>query len=76
MLKVIPLHEATKMVVFAQQQVKEVPTYRLGQALYNMLPKSLDHDLVLAEKDHYRWYNSLDNEYCVRYFYEVFVVTN
>lgn len=74
-LKRLTISEAISMVILAQNQCKTTPTYRLGQALYNLLPseKYQDHQEVLDAPDHYRWYQSLDNTFCVQYFYSTFV---
>jgi hypothetical protein len=73
--RVIGCITAREMICTAHLQVEEVPTYRLGQALYNLLPKELQLSAIEVV-DHYKWYNTLDERYALKYFYDHFVKEN
>lgn len=73
--KVIGCIHAHEMICTARKQVIDNPGYRLGQGLYNLLPKELS-DAAREVVDHYIWYNTLDEAYAVRYFYDHFVKEN
>ena len=47
------------------------PELRLGQAIYNCLPKDLSIK-CMDFKDHQKWYNSTDTAYCIDYFWDMF----
>jgi len=65
--------------VFEVKAVNELvalePSYRVGQGLYNILPKEIT-EAARELPDHYIWYNSLDRQFCVKYFYDHFVKEN
>ena len=64
--------EALSLIIKAHKQVVDTPTYRMGQALYNLLP----NDVAEASKKlpyHANWYESNDRTLCIKYFYDHFV---
>lgn len=66
----LTIAEAHKITLQAQQQVALTPTYRLGQAIWNLLPKELAEYDQQNNPDHYKFYNSLDMIYCIKYTWE------
>lgn len=62
--------QGIEIIKQAQQQVKATPTYRLGQAIWNLLPSDLAEYDQQHNIDHHKFYNSLDNEYCLKYTWE------
>jgi hypothetical protein len=72
--RIIRVDEALKIVHKANKQVKENPGYRLGQALYNLIRDKFTHEVLVEMEDHYKWYNTLDKQFALNYFYSNFVV--
>lgn len=67
--------QALLVIIAADEQVRNIPTYRMGQALYNLIvDKVASYDEILAVENHYKWYNSLDAKWCTQYFIEHFVI--
>lgn len=64
--------EAQAMISTAYEQMKQEPSYRLGQALFNLMDKETA-DYSRTVEDHYKWYNSKDLEWCFEYFFTHFV---
>lgn len=70
-MKLYTFEEAHALITKAYKLVNEVSTYRMGQALYNMMGHDMaTHSMTVI--DHQKWYNSTDSSYCVIYFYEHF----
>lgn len=73
-MKLLTRSEAYFVLLTAAEQVDSTPTYRPGQAIYNLIcDKFLSHEEIISVIDHYKWYNSKDVEYCVDYFLDHFV---
>lgn len=72
--KYLTVEQAVLMVKEAQKEVDEVPTYRLGQALWNKLDNEVCNLDVELFDSHYKFYNTLDNELAVKYFYDNYVI--
>jgi hypothetical protein len=67
--------ERQAILEIAIAQVRATPTYRLGQALWNEVHNRHPHiamNNMMFEPDHYRFYNSTDEKYCIDYFFENF----
>lgn len=64
--------EADKIVAKAYHDSGNCPTYRMGQALWNLLPRDIA-DRDFEREDHQKWYQSEDKEYCIQRFYELMV---
>lgn len=73
-MKLLNKSEALLVMLAADEQVKNTPTYRMGQAIYNLICGELfSHEEIIAVEDHYKWYNSTDAVWCTEYFIEHFV---
>jgi len=64
----LPHDEVFTIFTTAKNQVSENNGYRFGQALWNLLPTDLAiHDLENTP-EHYKFYNSNDEQFCIEYF--------
>jgi hypothetical protein len=52
--KLTPL-QAQELLVIACNQMKDVPSYRLGQAIFNLLPKTVSDHIWCTPNDFFYW---------------------
>lgn len=68
--KKLSITESIAIVTKAQRMVGHTPGYRIGQAIYNLLPSNLaDYDR-LNNPEHPRFYNTISTTYALEYFYK------
>ena len=71
-MKLLTEAQAEEIIAQAGRDITKYPNLRWGQQLWNLLPIVLATE-DLDNKEHMRWYNSLDVDYCIQRFYKEFV---
>ena len=59
--------QAQYILATAYKQMREVPTYRLGQAIFNLLPKEVSDTIYMTELDFFFW---TDSDKVLQVFYD------
>ena len=59
--------QAQNILETANIQMQQVPTYRLGQAIFNLLPKEVSDTIYLTELDFFFW---TDDNKVLQVFYD------
>jgi len=86
-MKKLRSEEAGVILRKAFKLCREHPTYRMGQAICNLLPDGMAKHFdgahvntkeiglcdTIWKKEHTKWYNSHDAVWCIERFYRVFV---
>lgn len=71
-MKKLSNKQAVEIFAKANQQVLDNPTYRLGQALYNLLPEHMRVEYDKVKVDDF-WYQTTSKNSAVFHFWNVFV---
>lgn len=66
--------EAINIIDKACAFVKKYPSYRLGQSLWNELPKHIAQHDMKSNQDHYTFYNTKNVPYAIEYFVNNFIL--
>lgn len=59
--------QAQNILATANIQMQQVPTYRLGQAIFNLLPKEVSDTIYMTELDFFFW---TDSDKVLQVFYD------
>jgi len=59
--------QAQNILETARTQMQQVPTYRLGQAIFNLLPKEVSDTIYMTELDFFFW---TDSDKVLQVFYD------
>lgn len=63
----LTLTQAQSILETANTQMQQVPTYRLGQAIFNLLPEELANTIRGTERDFFYW---IDDNKVFQVFYD------
>lgn len=63
----LTLTQAEYILAAATMQMQQVPTYRLGQAIFNLLPKEVSDTIYMTELDFFFW---TDSDKVLQVFYD------
>lgn len=63
----LTLTQAQTILETANIQMQQVPTYRLGQAIFNLLPKGVSDTIYMTELDFFFW---TDDNKVLQVFYD------
>ncbi|AHK11592.1 hypothetical protein S140_185 [Shewanella sp. phage 1/40] len=51
----ITIHQSVELLNLARKQMASEPTYRLGQAIFNLLPKTVSDNIRCTTNDFFYW---------------------
>jgi hypothetical protein len=72
-IKIYTANDTNIVMMKCLKEVADNPGYRLGQALWNSLPNDVANFDRETNPDHYKFYNTLDDDFAKVYFYSNFM---